>query len=161
MISIIKTMDDLAIFLQNTLKKTVGFVPTMGNLHDGHISLLERSLKENDVSVISIYVNPTQFAAHEDLEKYPRTFLADQKKVELLAAKNPLREIFIFHPENNETIYPENFNDYISIPSINKILEGKLRPTHFDGVATVVKRLFKLINPTHAYFGKKDYQQLS
>jgi pantoate--beta-alanine ligase len=160
MISLIKNHQDLQSFQDKTKNRTIGFVPTMGNLHDGHLSLLERSLQENDVSVISIYVNPTQFAAHEDLEKYPRTFLADQAKVETLGPKHPGREIFIFFPEDNDIIYPSGFNDFISVPSINRILEGQLRPTHFDGVATVVKRLFNLINPTKAYFGKKDYQQL-
>lgn len=160
MIRVLKNISDLDSLHNERPNKTLGFVPTMGNLHQGHLSLLVESLKENDISIISIYVNPTQFGAGEDLDAYPRTFEEDCKKIEDISKQFQNKEVYIFFPENNEVIYPKDFNDYISIPKFNSVIEGEVRPTHFDGVATVVKRLFKIIRPTKAYFGKKDYQQL-
>lgn len=159
MIKIIRNeLDFIEFHHQNT--KTIGFVPTMGNLHAGHLSLLEASFKDNEVNVLSIFVNPTQFSKDEDLASYPKTFDADISKASELLNKYPHRELIIFYPENENIIYPKGFNDYISVPTISTILEGEVRPTHFDGVATVVKRLFNIVKPNNAYFGKKDYQQL-
>lgn len=160
MIDILKNEQDFISFHKAKTDRTIGFVPTMGNLHQGHLSLLEASFKENDISIISIYVNPTQFGENEDLDAYPRTFEDDMLKIKSLHNQYSNKEIFIFFPENNEVIYPEEFTDYVSIPSLNGVIEGEVRPTHFDGVATVVKRLFNIVKPTAAYFGKKDYQQL-
>ncbi len=137
----------------------IGFVPTMGHLHSGHLSLIEQSLKENEISILSIFVNPTQFSADEDLSSYPRTIEQDINKANSLLKIYPGKKLFFFIPENEKVIYPDGFNDYISIKELNQVSEGSLRPTHFDGVATVVKRLFKLVKPAKAYFGKKDYQQ--
>ena len=136
----------------------IGFVPTMGNLHDGHLSLLKASMAENPITVLSIFVNPKQFGESADLDAYPRTLEADiQKASELFT--DVAKELIIFFPEDDTIIYPTDFNDYVSIERLKSISEGKTRPGHFDGVATVVKRLFKLIKPTRAYFGKKDFQQ--
>lgn len=134
--------------------QSIGYVPTMGNLHDGHLSLLKKSLAENEISVISIYVNPTQFAANEDFDTYPRTLKEDISKIAALS-----KEIIIFAPKNDKEIYPQNKSIFKVDHPMTKILEGKLRPGHFDGVTTVVKRLFEIVTPTRAYFGKKDYQQ--
>jgi pantoate--beta-alanine ligase len=138
---------------------SIGFVPTMGHLHFGHLSLLERSLKENQVSILSIFVNPTQFSAEEDLSNYPRTVTEDINKALTLLDNHPGKELYFFIPEDENVIYPKNFTDYVSIADLSKISEGSVRPTHFDGVATVVKRLFEIVKPNKAYFGKKDYQQ--
>lgn len=144
--------------LEDKLKpfNSIGFVPTMGNLHDGHLSLILKSLQENDTTVVSIYVNPTQFAAGEDFETYPRTLEQDIQKIKPLGKSH---SIFIFAPESEKEIYP-NGKDLINAHGPIDTLEGFLRPGHFDGVATVVKRLFGIVRPQKAYFGKKDYQQL-
>jgi len=138
-------------------KTTIGVAPTMGNIHDAHLSLLAQALKDNDKGVITIFVNPTQFGEDEDFESYPRTLQNDIDKIATLETMG--KEIIIFAPKNND-IYPENFNQYIQANEISCDLEGALRPTHFDGVVTVVNRLFDITKPTSAYFGKKDYQQL-
>lgn len=160
MIEILKNEKDFIDFHRSHPNTSVGFVPTMGNLHQGHLSLLRASFEDNDISIISIYVNPTQFGENEDLDAYPRTFEDDMQKIKDLHNNYPNKGIYIFFPENNEVIYPKEFDDYVSIPSLNGVIEGEVRPTHFDGVATVVKRLFNIVKPTTAYFGKKDYQQL-
>ena len=135
--------------------KTIGFVPTMGALHAGHLSLIEASLKENDLTVISIFVNPTQFNQKEDFEKYPRDVKAD---VSLLGKyKN---KILIYAPDIAD-IYPNEIKSQsFEFDGIENQMEGKFRPGHFDGVGTVVKRLLELIKPVNAYFGEKDFQQL-
>lgn len=138
----------------------VGFVPTMGNLHAGHISLLEQSLIDNDLTVLSIFVNPKQFGQGEDLDKYPRTFEEDLNKTKELLAKYPNKRIYVFAPANEE-IYPENFSTVINVPKLACKLEGEFRPTHFEGVCTVVYLLFQIVKPHKAYFGQKDYQQLA
>lgn len=141
---------------------SIGFVPTMGNLHAGHISLLERSLKENEISIMSIFVNPTQFAAGEDFNTYPRTFEADLRKIQLMADNYPSKEVIVFFPENEKVIYPEGWKPIDYRPgSLALELEGSLRPNHFDGVIQVVKRLFDIVKPQKAYFGQKDFQQLA
>jgi pantoate--beta-alanine ligase len=160
MIEILKNEKDFIEFHEQNQDKTIGFVPTMGNLHKGHISLLEASFQDNDISIISIFVNPTQFGEHEDLDAYPRTFEDDLNKIKDLHTQYSSKEVYVFFPESDKVIYPEGFSDYISIPALNSVIEGEVRPTHFDGVATVVKRLFNIVKPHRAYFGKKDYQQL-
>ena len=143
--------------LKQELKKlngSIGFVPTMGALHEGHISLIKQSNLDNDFTVVSIFVNPTQFLAGEDFDKYPKKFEADAKICEL--AKVDL----LFAPNIND-MYSAN-EVTVKAPSITGfILEGFVRPGHFDGVLQIVLKLFNLINPTKAYFGKKDAQQLA
>lgn len=134
--------------------KRVGFVPTMGYLHEGHKSLIDISVMENDKTVVSIFVNPTQFAPNEDFESYPRNFMADAKLCEEAGAD------LIFHPEPEE-MYAEDFCTYVEMEDITKGLCGKTRPTHFRGVCTVVLKLFNIVRPDRAYFGQKDAQQLA
>lgn len=132
--------------------KTIGFVPTMGYLHKAHLSLVEKAREENDITILSIYVNPTQFNNKEDLEKYPRNFKQDQ---ELAGEKNIG---YLFYP-NNEEMYP---NGQKPIEYTNKFMQGlcaEARPGHFKGVVTIVSRLFNIIQPNKTYFGQKDYQQ--
>ncbi len=138
---------------ENIKDKLIGFVPTMGALHKGHASLIEKCVKENDVSVVSIFINPTQFNDPNDLRNYPRTFDNDLK---LLKAMNVN---FLFAPEYKE-IYPDNFKYRIVESEFSRKLCGAFRPGHFEGVLTVVMRLFNIIKPHRAYFGEKDYQQL-
>lgn len=138
---------------QNLISKKVGFVPTMGALHQGHASLLQRSSKENEVSVLSIYVNPTQFNNPDDLKKYPRTWEADLK----VAQQNGIQ--IVIAPKYEE-MYADNYRYKISENDFSKILCGAHRPGHFDGVLTVVMKFLNIVNPQKAYFGEKDYQQL-
>ncbi len=133
----------------------IGFVPTMGALHKGHLSLLEQSLKQNDYTVISIFVNPTQFNNPEDLEKYPRTLDADIEKIKLI---NP--DIIIFSPGVKEMYDDTVASAHFSFDGLENQMEGKHRPGHFDGVGTIVKKLFEIVKPHNAYFGEKDFQQL-
>jgi len=136
-------------------EKSIGFVPTMGALHDGHISLLKKSLSQNNTTIISIFVNPTQFDNIEDFQKYPRTLQEDLEKIENL---NP--NIIVYAP-NVEDIYGKNIIvEHFDYEGLENQMEGKQRPGHFDGVGTIVKRLFEIINPSRAYFGEKDYQQV-
>lgn len=132
--------------------KTIGFVPTMGYLHDGHVSLIERARQENDVVVVSIFVNPIQFGKNEDFDRYPRDFERDFK-----VCKNSGVD-YIFHPDYTD-MYPEGFKTYVQVEGLSDLLCGAFRPGHFRGVATVVLKLFNIVQPTNAYFGKKDYQQ--
>lgn len=159
MIKIFKTEQDF-IHFHLTNSSTIGFVPTMGNLHDGHLSLITKSKQDNEVTVLSIFVNPTQFSASEDLLNYPRTLEEDIQKASAIFKESDNKTLIIFIPENEKVIYPDNFSDYVTVNGISKVSEGAIRPTHFDGVATVVKRLFKIVQPNKAYFGKKDFQQL-
>ncbi len=133
--------------------KTVGFVPTMGALHKGHIALVKRAIVENDVVVCSIFVNPIQFNKPEDLAKYPRT---PEKDISLL---NEIACDVLFAPEVNE-IYPEKVFDRYNFGHLDKVMEGAFRPGHFNGVAVVVRKLLEIILPSKAYFGRKDFQQL-
>lgn len=133
----------------------IGFVPTMGALHDGHLALIARSLKENTSTVVSIFVNPTQFNNPEDLAKYPRTLEEDVRKITDL---NP--EIIVYAP-SVEDIYDGNpVSQSFDFDGLENQMEGRFRPGHFDGVGTIVKRLFEIVTPTNAYFGEKDFQQL-
>ena len=150
---IISTPSDLKEYLR-TKKSTIGFVPTMGALHDGHISLIKNAKKENELTVVSIFVNPTQFLKGEDLDKYPSKHEADKKICELCGVD------ILFMP-TADTIY---LQDEVSLqaPKIRAyVLEGETRPGHFSGVLTVVMKLLNIVNPTNAYFGKKDAQQLN
>ncbi len=145
--------DDL-INYKKTLKGSVGFVPTMGALHNGHISLIKRSVQENDHTIVSIFVNPTQFLEGEDFDKYPKKIEADSKICELAGVD------ILFLP-TKEDIYINSDEVLINAPKIKGyILEGYHRPGHFDGVLRVVLKLFNITSPTKAYFGKKDAQQL-
>ena len=134
---------------------TVGFVPTMGALHKGHLSLIERARDENDVAVVSIFVNPIQFNNPNDLKTYPRTLEADLKLLE------PLHVDLVFAPSAEE-MYPqgEPIESY-DFGALERVMEGKNRPGHFNGVGVVVGRLLRMVNPTRAYFGEKDYQQIA
>ena len=134
--------------------KTIGFVPTMGALHDGHISLIKKAREENDIVVVSIFVNPTQFLAGEDLDKYPSKMVADEKICKLAGVD------YLFTPNIN-TMYVKD-EVLIKAPNLRSYtLEGERRAGHFDGVLQIVCKLFNIVNPTNAYFGKKDAQQLS
>ena len=144
--------------LQQTLAlhagQVVGFVPTMGALHQGHISLVERARKECDVVVVSVFVNPTQFNDKNDLKNYPRTPEADAAMLEAAGVD------YVLFPSVEE-IYPEPDTRVFDFGQIDKVMEGATRPGHFNGVAQVVSRLFAIVNPTKAYFGEKDFQQIA
>ena len=133
--------------------KTVGFVPTMGYLHEGHGSLISKAVEQNDKAVVSIFVNPMQFGPTEDLESYPRDLEKDSKFCESLGAD------LIFHPEPKDMYHDPHA--YVSIDTLSDTLCGKTRPIHFKGVCTVVSKLFNIVAPDRAYFGQKDAQQLA
>lgn len=132
--------------------RTIGFVPTMGFLHEGHLSLMRRARAENAVLAVSIFVNPTQFGQGEDLDSYPRDLQGDLGKLEAVGAD------LVFAP-SAESIYPIDYQTYVEVSEVTEGLCGASRPGHFRGVATVVTKLFNLIQPHRAYFGQKDYQQ--
>ncbi len=150
------TKEELKAYLNyHSKKKSVGFVPTMGALHQGHISLLERAFKENDLVVSSIFVNPTQFNNHEDLINYPSTLENDLKLIREIS-----KEIVVFTPSVQE-MYQENVQSKnYDFEGIDLHLEGLDRPGHFDGVGTIVEELLRIVSPNKAYFGEKDFQQL-
>ncbi len=141
---------------QKAAGKTIGFVPTMGALHEGHLELMRRARKENDLLVVSIFVNPIQFNNPDDLEKYPRTLEDDIKKLKSVSCD------VLFAPEVDE-MYPEKEKKpkQYDFGELDKVMEGKFRPGHFNGVAVVVKKLFDIVQPHRAYFGEKDFQQLA
>ena len=132
--------------------KTIGFVPTMGYLHQGHLSLIRKARKENDIVVVSIFVNPIQFGPKEDFKKYPRDLKRDMN-----LAKQVGTDV-IFYPDAKD-MYPEGFKTYVNVEELSEKLCGKFRPGHFKGVATVVTKLFNIVCPDIAYFGQKDAQQ--
>jgi len=144
-------MQDISSSLKSA-GKTIGFIPTMGFLHEGHLSLVKRSKELCDATIVSIFVNPTQFSPSEDLALYPRDIEKDNNL--LLEQKVD----YLFYPDANE-IYPENFQTFVAVNHITKKLEGEFRPTHFKGVSTVVNILFNCVLPDHAFFGQKDAQQ--
>lgn len=133
--------------------KTVGFVATMGALHEGHLSLVNKADEENDIVIVSIFVNPTQFNNDNDLDKYPRTIEADSELLEKTGCN------VIFYPAVNEVYAPDFIPRKVDLGTLENALEGEHRPGHFDGVIQVVQRLFDLVRPTKAYFGRKDFQQ--
>lgn len=139
----------------SNLASTVGFVPTMGALHQGHLSLLSKALRDNTIVVISIFVNPTQFNNSEDLEKYPRTLEKDVEKIQSVSDK-----IIVFAPTVADIYEGKTISQHFDFDGLENQMEGKFRPGHFDGVGTIVKRLFEIVKPTNAYFGEKDFQQL-
>ena len=151
---VVTKVADLNAALANTPKAGVGFVPTMGALHAGHRSLVERARKENDTVVVSVFVNPTQFNDKNDLKNYPRTPEADCAILEAAGAD------IVFMP-TVEDIYPEPDTRQFDFGLVDKVIEGATRPGHFNGVAQVVSRLFDLIKPQRAYFGEKDFQQIA
>ncbi|WP_339919414.1 pantoate--beta-alanine ligase [uncultured Flavobacterium sp.] len=138
-----------------TQNSTIGFVPTMGALHQGHLSLMQQSLAENDTTVVSIFVNPTQFNNPEDLSKYPRTLEADIEKISGLST-----DIILYAPAVDDIYEGKVLSQAFDFDGLENQMEGKFRPGHFDGVGTIVKRLFEIVTPTNAYFGEKDFQQL-
>ena len=148
---------DLSAFLNPLINqnKSIGFVPTMGALHQGHLSLLKNSLSENDVTVMSIFVNPTQFNNAEDLDKYPRTLERDVQIMQDLS-----NNIIVYAPEVADIYEGNTVSESFNYDGLENQMEGKHRPGHFDGVGTIVKRLFEIIQPNKAYFGEKDFQQL-
>lgn len=137
--------------------KTIGFVPTMGALHAGHAALVQKACSENEICVVSIFVNPTQFNNAEDLQKYPRTLQKDAVLLESLGVH------FVFAPAPEEMYSTEEMQTRFSFDfnGLDEVMEGKMRPGHFNGVVQVVSRLFELVRPTRAYFGEKDFQQLA
>ncbi len=138
-----------------TNQSSIGFVPTMGALHQGHLSLMQQSISNNDTTVVSIFVNPTQFNNPDDLAKYPRTLEEDVKKI---ATLNP--EIIVFAPTTDDIYEGQTISQSFNFDGLENQMEGKFRPGHFNGVGTIVKRLFEIVEPTNAYFGEKDFQQL-
>lgn len=134
--------------------KTIGFVPTMGALHEGHASLVKKAVEENDFVIVSIFVNPTQFNDKNDLRNYPRT---PEKDIALL---NDLGVHYVFMPTESE-IYPEPDTRQFDFGLLDKVMEGEHRPGHFNGVAQIVSKLFEIVKPHRAYFGQKDFQQLA
>ena len=152
---LLKQVEKINDFVGNLKKegKTVGFVPTMGALHNGHISLIKKSKSENSVTICSIYVNPTQFNNKTDLQKYPVTIESDIDQLEKAECD------ILFLPSTNEMYKDGQVNEYYNLGYLENILEGKFRPGHFQGVCVIVDKLLKAIEPTALYLGKKDYQQ--
>lgn len=150
----VSTVAELRELLAPLRNKTIGFVPTMGALHEGHISLVERARKECEVVVVSVFVNPTQFNDKNDLRNYPRTPEADAAMLEAAGVD------YVLFPSVEE-IYPEPDTRQFDFGLIDKVMEGATRPGHFNGVAQVVSRLFAIVEPTKSYFGEKDFQQIA
>ena len=152
---IYKTQKDLEIYLDSMREngRSIALVPTMGGLHDGHLSLVDKAKSLTEIVIVSIFVNPTQFARGEDFDDYPNTFESDKL---LLQSKN-VDELFL---PSKEEIYPHGTLSDYKVGAIGQILCGAFRPTHFDGVAQVVKRFFEIVKPNYAVFGEKDFQQL-
>jgi pantoate--beta-alanine ligase len=148
---VIENIPDM-IYLRLNLKEPVGFVPTMGYLHGGHMSLVKRARAENRTVIASIYVNPTQFGPNEDLAKYPRNLERDLEMLDKEGADA------VFFPEDKD-MYPAGYDTWVTVDNLTKPLEGNVRPTHFRGVTTIVTKLFNIVRPTNAYFGQKDAQQ--
>lgn len=159
MVFVVETTHKL-IEIRQDEKAPIAFVPTMGNLHQGHLSLLREALTKFEVVYFSIFVNPKQFGPKEDFNRYPRTLEDDLELIKQVDTEFGTKKMVVFAPKTPEEIYPPGFNHSISVlGELSNILEGSIRPGHFDGVATVVHRLFELIKPQQAYFGLKDYQQ--
>ena len=146
-------MQDISAFLRRAGKK-IGFVPTMGFLHEGHCSLMLKARDESDVVIVSIFVNPAQFGPNEDFSQYPRDFLRDYHICKSCGVD------YIFYPDAKD-VYTKNFFTYVDVKEMSEKLEGKYRPGHFSGVATIVLKLFNITKPDFAYFGQKDAQQVA
>lgn len=157
---VVHTVNDLKQTLQayRNEGKTIGLVPTMGALHRGHASLVSRSLRENDVTTVSIFVNPTQFNDKNDLAKYPRTLDQDCRLLQSLLTDDS--QLVVFAPSVDE-VYPEPDTRNFSYPPTDEVMEGGFRPGHFNGVCQVVSKLFMFVEPDRAYFGEKDFQQIA
>ncbi len=151
---VIEKIAELQAYIKEKAAKSVGFVPTMGALHDGHISLITRCVAENDLCVASVFVNPTQFNDKADLERYPRTPEADCAMLEKAGCD------VVFMPTVQE-MYPEEDTRQFNFGSLETVMEGKYRPGHFNGVAQIVSKLFDAVQPHKAYFGEKDFQQVA
>ncbi len=153
---VVTTINELQTMLgeYRSQNKTIGLVPTMGALHAGHASLVERSVRENDITVVSIFLNPTQFNDKTDLEKYPRTLEADCALLEEVGAS------IAFAPSVEE-VYPEPDTRQFSYPPTDSVMEGAFRPGHFNGVCQIVSKLFSYVDADRAYFGEKDFQQIA
>lgn len=149
---VVTTIEEVRAIRRSQGMASLGFVPTMGYLHEGHLELVRRARRENDHVAVSIYVNPTQFAPTEDLSRYPRDLTRD------LALLRDEDVAFVFAPDD-ATMYPPDFQTNVIIKGVTQPLEGARRPTHFEGVAVVVAKLFNIVQPTRAYFGQKDAQQ--
>lgn len=155
---VVKTIVELQQFLSSFKHQSVGFVPTMGALHQGHLSLIEKAITENDIVVVSIFVNPTQFNNKEDLEKYPRH---TEKDIALINDSfNNYQNMVVFLPDVKE-VYPHPVKKNYDFGNLSLVMEAQHRPGHFDGVGMVLERFFEMIHPTKAYFGEKDFQQLA
>jgi pantoate--beta-alanine ligase len=151
---IVKSVKKLRTIIKSLNKDSIGLISTMGNLHQGHTSLIKKSLEDNDKTILTIFVNPTQFNNKEDLDNYPIILVEDQRLAEKLGID------LLFLPQYKE-IYPDNFSFKVTNDdNFSKIFEGKYRPNHFTGVLTVVLKLLLITKPNKAYFGEKDYQQL-
>lgn len=155
---IFENKEELSVFLDAQKHKglTIGLVPTMGALHEGHVSLIAKALDENDLVVVSIFVNPTQFDKEEDLIKYPRTLETDIALLKTVSED----EIFVYAPSVADIYGTTVTSQHFDYEGLEHEMEGRFRNGHFDGVGTIVKRLFEIINPAKAYFGEKDFQQL-
>jgi len=153
---VVKSISELRNLIQDAKKgdHSVGFVPTMGALHEGHLSLVKESKKNCDLTVVSIFVNPTQFAPTEDLDKYPRNIELDTEMLTSVGVD------ILFFPSKEE-IYPPGASTFVNVEKITEAFEGAIRPTHFRGVATVVSALFNIVQPDRAFFGQKDLQQVA
>jgi pantoate--beta-alanine ligase len=152
----VNSIKDLKNFLakEKSFNNSIGFVPTMGALHEGHLSLIKRCLEENDVCVASIFVNPTQFNDKKDLAAYPRTPEKDRRLLEAAGCH------YLFAPSESE-IYPEPDTRVFDFGTLDRVMEGAHRPGHFNGVAQIVSKLFEVVEPQRAYFGEKDFQQVA
>ncbi len=151
------TQNELISHLNSVSNKetSIGFVPTMGALHEGHLSLVADALQHNSLVVVSIFVNPTQFNNAEDLAKYPKTLDKDIEKINKVS-----NEVIVFAPSVDDIYEGKTVSQHFDFDGLENQMEGKFRPGHFDGVGTIVKRLFEIVKPTNAYFGEKDFQQL-
>ncbi|MDR3267697.1 MAG: pantoate--beta-alanine ligase [Tannerella sp.] len=153
---IVNTIRELRDYLaeERQFGRRIGFVPTMGALHDGHLSLVKQCREANGVCVVSIYVNPTQFNDKQDLETYPRTLEKDCTSLKVAGCD------YVFAPSNEE-MYPEPDTRRFDLGTVSQVMEGVFRPGHFNGVAQIVSKLFQVVEPDHAYFGEKDFQQVA
>ena len=156
MTKIVTTINDMQEIVKSyrSQGETIGFIPTMGALHDGHLKMMRMSVENNDVTVISVFVNPLQFGPNEDFDAYPRQIDQDVKAVDSINVD------YVFYPSVGE-MYPDQLDITLKVGRLAEVLEGAQRPGHFEGVVTVVNKLFNIVSPDYAYFGKKDAQQLA